>query len=232
MAVTLTLWTVSMLLQPPRWDCTGWRAEQRRLILQTALLGAGMGSILKDGDILAITVNEGGVLKTLSQVTVNEGGVIYNLDKVHSNEGGVLYEIFSGVSFPTSLTWTYVKSSSQSPVVQQNGMYAENKRTDGKTADDARIKSCDFEIKSNTQLHVVFEMSMSYITGGGGYNIYDSDTGKQAASGGASASDDYTVDKTHVLSPGRYYITCHATGGGPSGSGTCRYSITLTFSKA
>jgi len=232
MAVTLTLWTVYMLLQPPRWDCTGWRAEQRRLIPQTALRGAGMGSILKDGDILAITSNEGGVLKTLSQIPSNEGGVLYNLDKVHSNEGGVLYEIFSGVSFPTSLTWTYIKSSSQSPVVQQNGMYAENKRTDGTSSDDASIKSCDFEIKSNVQLHVVFKISMSYMTGGGGYNIYNSDTEKQAASGGVSASDDYTVEKTHALSPGRYYITCQASGGGPSGSGPCRYSITLTFTKA
>ncbi len=44
---------------------------------------------------MPITVNEGGALKTLTQIPVNEGGVLYNLDRVHANEGGVLHEIYS-----------------------------------------------------------------------------------------------------------------------------------------
>lgn len=45
---------------------------------------------------MAITVNEGGVLRELNTVTVNEGGVLYALDSVMANEGGVLREIYGG----------------------------------------------------------------------------------------------------------------------------------------
>lgn len=44
---------------------------------------------------MPITVNDGGVLRTLSTVTTNDGGVIHEMNTVHANDGGVLREIFS-----------------------------------------------------------------------------------------------------------------------------------------
>lgn len=44
---------------------------------------------------MPITVNDGGVLRTLGAVTSNDGGVIRELSSVHTNDGGVLREVHS-----------------------------------------------------------------------------------------------------------------------------------------
>lgn len=48
---------------------------------------------------MALTVNEGGVLRTLGSVSVNDGGVIRNLGSVSANDGGVIREIHSANKF-------------------------------------------------------------------------------------------------------------------------------------
>lgn len=42
-----------------------------------------------------ITVNDGGVLKTLGEISANDGGALRKLSTVHANDGGVLRQIFS-----------------------------------------------------------------------------------------------------------------------------------------
>ncbi|MDE6731878.1 MAG: hypothetical protein K2J77_03275 [Oscillospiraceae bacterium] len=44
---------------------------------------------------MPITVNNGGVLRTLGKVSVNDSGVIRNLNTVHVNDSGVLRQVFS-----------------------------------------------------------------------------------------------------------------------------------------
>lgn len=44
---------------------------------------------------MPITVNDGGVLRTLGTVSVNDGGVIRNLSSVSVNDGGVIREILN-----------------------------------------------------------------------------------------------------------------------------------------
>lgn len=44
---------------------------------------------------MPITVNDGGVLRTLGEISVNDGGVLKKLNTVHANDGGVLRQIFS-----------------------------------------------------------------------------------------------------------------------------------------
>ncbi len=63
---------------------------------------------------MPITVNEGGVLKTLTQISVNEGGALYNLDRVHANEGGVLQLLFQKQKYPgpESVSWRYIDDNS------------------------------------------------------------------------------------------------------------------------
>ncbi|MDE6727909.1 MAG: hypothetical protein K2J80_08220 [Oscillospiraceae bacterium] len=44
---------------------------------------------------MSITVNDGGVLRTLGEISVNDGGVLKKLSTVHANTGEVMRQIFS-----------------------------------------------------------------------------------------------------------------------------------------
>lgn len=57
---------------------------------------------------MPITINNGGVLKTLTKITANNNGTLYPLKKIYTNNGGVLREIFTE---GWKLNWSSTNSS-------------------------------------------------------------------------------------------------------------------------
>lgn len=165
---------------------------------------------------MGITVNEGGVLYELEKITDNENGVVYDFDNIHSNENGVLYEIFSGRKIPTSLTWYYTNSTSESPTTSNNGFTVRNGKSENKYNN---IKSNVFEIIGECTISVHMYSDSSEGSYGMGLDTSD----------GTEVEYGHLADFSVTVGSGEYYFRGGGGYGNQNGSWAISYTFEITF---
>ncbi len=186
---------------------------------------------------MAITVNEGGVLKELDTIPVNEGSVLYELDTVHSNEGGALYEIFSGKGYPEELVWYSNPNKTGVIASSDNGM------TFYKDGTSAGAQGwCWFTLTKKCTVNLTLKMHSESIGSGVSIrnpssNIYiDEDVGSVTNKVLSTTTTDSTKSTSTTLDAGNYIISVFSgydvynnSTGSTVGNGACPVTVTVEF---
>lgn len=176
---------------------------------------------------MPMTINDGGVQRTLSALTVNDGGVQRNLAEYSVNDGGTIRIIFSSASFPEQVYVTF--KGTVSTITPNSTGYFEFEVPTSHETDGDHLTVSEFKIGSG--IKGTFQL-IETATNGGVSNMYCTRSGESASLVELHAStSSKNVSKTVDMPAGKYYMSASGGYGSQSGSGYGGYKIRFKFSK-